>query len=262
MTKPVFSQLTPTETLERAGFRFGARSTHSARTIMLRDLTELLAAVPSDAAREEYAAAIVEENVLGKPTWVTRNVSRKYLTNLYGLDPGLPLFRVLRKLWEADPAGRPLVALLCALARDPLLRSTAAHVLSLGEGEELLRAPFSTVIRSAVGRRHNDSVLESVASRAASSWTQSGHLEGHRRKLRRRVAPTPGAVAMALWLGELQGLAGLSLLDSDWAAVLDRTGPAMLPFALEARRYGLIHARAAGNVVEIDTRRLDPAVVR
>ena len=262
MTNPMFSRLVPAAGVERAGFRFGARGTHSARTIMLRDLTELLAAVPSDAAREEYAAAIVEENVLGKPTWVTRNVSRKYLTNLYGLDPGLPLFRVLRRLWEADPAGRPLVALLCALARDPLLRSTAAHVLSLGEGEELLRAPFSTVIRGAVGRRHNDSVLESVASRAASSWTQSGHLEGRMRKVRRRVAPTPGAAAMALWLGELQGLAGLSLLDSDWAAVLDRAGPAMLPFALEARRYGLIHARAAGNVVEIDTRRLDPAVVR
>ena len=262
MTNPMFSRLVPAAALERAGFRFGARGTHSARTIMLRDLTELLVAVPSGAAREEYAAAIVEENVLGKPTWVTRNVSRKYLTNLYGLDPGLPLFRVLRRLWEADPAGRPLVALMCTLARDPLLRSTAAHVLSLGDGEELLRAPFSAVIRVAVGARLNDSVVDSVASRAASSWTQSGHLKGHRRKRRRRVATTPGAAAMALWLGELQGLAGLSLLDSDWAAVLDLAGPTMLDLALEARRHGLIHARAAGSVVEIDTRRLDPAVER
>lgn len=258
----MFSRLAPTAALDRAGFRFGARGTHSARTIMLRDLTELFAAVPPDAAREDYAAAIVEENALGKPTWVTRNVSRKYLTNLYGLDPGLPLFRVLRRLWDADPPGRPLLALLCALARDPLLRSTAAHVLSLGEGEELLRAPFSTVIREAVGRRLNDSVVESVASRAGSSWTQSGHLEGRMRKVRRRVVPAPGAAAMALWLGELQGLAGLSLLDSDWAAVLDGTGGALLPFALEARRLGLIRARAAGDVVEIDARRLDPAVQR
>ncbi len=229
---------------------------------MLGELTELLATVPPDAAREDYAAAIVEENALGKPTWVTRDVSRKYLTNLYGLDPGLPLFRVLRRLWDADPPGRPLVALLCTLARDPLFRSTAAHVLSLGEGEELLRAPFSAVIRGAVGRRFNDSVLESVVSRAASSWTQSGHLEGRMRKVRRRVAPTPGAVAMALWLGELQGFAGLSLLDSDWAAVLDRVGSEMLSLALEARRHGLIRACAAGNVVEIDTHRLDPAVER
>ena len=119
----MFSRLAPTVALERAGFRFGARGTHSARTIMLRDLTELFEVVPPDAAREDYAAAIVEENALGKPTWVTRNVSRKYLTNLYGLDPGLPLFRVLRRLWDVDPAGRPLLALLCALARDSLLRS-------------------------------------------------------------------------------------------------------------------------------------------
>lgn len=229
---------------------------------MLRDLTELFEVVPPDAAREDYAAAIMEENALGKPTWVTRNVSRKYLRNLYGLDPGLPLFRVLRRLWDFDPAGRPLLALLCALARDPLLRSTAAHVLALGEGEELLRAPFFAVIREAVGRRLNDSVVESVASRAGSSWTQSGHLEGRMRKVRRPVSPSRGAAAMALWLGEVQGLAGLSLLDSDWAAVLERTGPAMLPLALEARQHGLIRARAAGGVVEIDTRRLDPAVER
>lgn len=262
MTPNMFFGLIQTPALERAGFRFGARGTHSSRSMMLPELTDLLAVVPPDATREEYAAAIVEENVLGKPTWVTRHASRKYLTNLYGLDPGLSIFRVLRRLWEEDPPGRPLVALLCALARDPLLRSTAAHVLSLGEGEELLRAPFVTVIRRAVGRRQNDSVVESVASRAGTTWTISGHLEGRKRKFRRRLAPTPGAVALALWLGEVQGLAGLSLLDSDWAAILDATGPAMLPLALEARRHGLIRARAAGTVVEIDARRLDPVVRR
>ena len=257
-----FSGLTPTPKLERAGFRFGLRGTHTSRTMMLRELTELFATVAAEATREDYSVAIIEENVLGKRTWATRRSSRQRLSELYGLDPRLPLFRVLRRLWQADPQGRPVVALLCALARDPLLRSTASPVLALTVGEELVRGPFSAVIRDAVGGRLNDAIVDKVARNAGSTWTQSGHLEGRVRKLRRRITATPGSAAMALWLGELQGLAGFSLLDSDWTAVLDRRGPTLMPLALEARRHGLIHARAAGSVVEIHTRHLDPVVVR
>ena len=257
-----FSGLTPTPSLERAGLRFGLRGTHTSRTMMLREVAELFATVPANATRDEYRIAVVEENVLGKRTWATRRSSRQRLSELYGLDPTLPLFRVLRRLWHADPHGRPVVALLCALARDPLLRSTAAPVLALAEGHELVRGPFSAVIRDAVGRRLNDAIVDKVARNAGSTWTQSGHLEGRVRKLRRRITPTPGPVALALWLGELQGLAGFSMLSSDWAAVLDRRGPALLPLALEAKRFGLIHAHGAGSVVEISTRHLDPAFAR
>ncbi len=255
-----FATLSRTPAMERAGFRFGARGTHGSRTIMLRELTEILAALPPDAARDDYATAIVEENALGKRTYATRLSSRQRLNEMYGLDPRLALFRVLRHLWNIDPAGRPLLALLCVLARDPLLRATAHPVLALEPGEELIRSRFATVIRAAVGSRLNDSVLDKVARNAASSWAQAGHLEGRMRKIRRRVAPTPAAAAMALWLGHIEGRAGLSLLDSDWAAVLDARGRSLLPFALDAKRLGLIRVRVAGNVVEIDTRTLDPGV--
>ena len=103
----------------------------------------------------------------------------------------------------------------------------------------------------------NDAVLDKVARNAASSWSQAGHLEGRVRKIRRRVAPTPGSLAFALWMGSLEGLAGEVLLDCRWARVLDRTGRGLLPVALEAKQLGLIHARAGGGVVEIDASRLD-----
>lgn len=255
-----FATLPRNPTMERAGFRFGARGTHGSRTIMLRELAELLAAVPPEATRDNYTLAIVDENALGKPTYTTRAASRQRLTELYGLDPRLAIFRVLRHLWRIDRDGRPLLAVLAALARDPLLRSTASPVLALAPGEELVRSRFASVIRAAVGPRLNDAVLDKVARNAASSWAQAGHLEGRVRKIRRRLAPTPAAAAMALWLGQLEGRAGLSLLDSDWAAVLDAPGRALLPAALDARRLGLIHARVAGNVVEIETRMLDPGM--
>lgn len=255
-----FSNLSHDPAMERAGLRFGPRGTHGSRTIMLRELSELLAALPPDATREDYSTAIVEENVLGKRTYATRLSSRQRLNEMYGLDPRLALFRVLRHLWRIDSSGRPLLAILCALARDPLLRSTAHPVLALTPGDELIRSRFAADIRKSVGTRMNDAVLDKVARNAASSWAQVGHLEGRVRKIRRRIAPTPVSAAMALWLGQLEGRAGLSLLDSGWAAVLDAPGRALLPAALDAKRLGLIHARVAGNVVEIDTRMLDPGM--
>ena len=246
----------------RAGLRFGDRSVHTSRTIMLADLGELLAAVPPEAVRADYAAAIVDENVLGKATGATRRWTNQRLGELYALDPRVPIFRVLRRLWSVDVPGRPLLAMLCALARDPLLRAAAPAVLALPAGAELLRPRFRDEIREVVGARLNESVLDKAARNAASSWTQSGHLRGRVRKTRVRAAPTPGSLALALWLGSLAGLGGPALLDCRWTRVLDRTGPALLPAAFEARRLGLIHARAGGGVVEIDAGRLDPAAGR
>lgn len=253
--------LDPGEPLSRAGFRFGDKGTHTSRTIMLADLSDLLAAVPTNAHRDAYEASIVDDNALGKPTTATRRLTSQRLAELYGLDPRLPLFRVLRRLWAIDETGRPLLALLCALGRDPLLRSAAPAVLDLPVGAELVRASFLGAIREAVGSRLNDAVLDKVARNAASSWSQSGHLEGRVRKIRRCVAPTPGSLALALWMGTLEGLAGEALLECRWTRVLDHTGRELLPVALRAKQLGLIHARVGGGVVEIDASRLD-AVVR
>ena len=246
----------------KAGLRFGDKGVHTSRTIMLADLGELLAAVPPEAVRADYVAAIIDENVLGKATIATRRWTAQRLGELYALDPRVPIFRVLRRLWSVDVPGRPLLAMLCALARDPLLRSTAPAVLALPVGAELVRSRFLDEIRKVVGARLNESVLDKVARNAASSWAQSGHLQGRMRKIRTSVAPTPGSSAMALWLGSLEGLAGPALLDCDWTRVLDRAGQDLLPVAFEAKQLGLIHARAGGGVVEINASRLDPAAAR
>lgn len=246
----------------KAGLRFGDKSVHTSRTIMFADLGELLAAVPPEAVRADYVAAIVDDNVLGKATIATRRWTGQRLAELYALDPRVPIFRVLRRLWSVDVPGRPLLAMLCALARDPLLRSTAQAVLALPVGAELVRSSFVDEIRTVVGARLNESVLDKVARNAASSWAQSGHLQGRMRKIRTSVAPTPGSLAMALWLGFLEGLGGSVLLDCRWTRVLDRAGQDLLPVAFEAKQLGLIHARAGGGVVEIDSSRLDPAAAR
>lgn len=241
----------------RAGLRFGGKGTHTSRTMMLSELRDLFQTLPADAERAAYAASVIEENALGKATEATRRLTNQRLGELYGLDPRLAIFRALRRVWALDEEGRPLCALLCALARDPLLRSTAGHVLDLAEGAELVRTSFVDAIRMVVGDRLNESILDKVARNAGSSWTQSGHLEGRVRKIRRRVNPTPGAVALALWLGSLEDLAGEQLLRSPWARVLDRSPRELEPLVLRAKQLGLITASIGGGTTEIDATKLD-----
>jgi len=64
---------------------------------------------------------------------------------------------------------------------------------------------------------------------------------------------------MALWMGALEGLAGVRLLECRWVQVLDRSGEEVIDLVLQAKQRGLLNARIGGGVVEIDTRPLDSA---
>jgi hypothetical protein len=227
--------------------------------MMSTELTELLDFVPRDATGEEYGAAIIDENALGKATTSNRRLTNQRLSELYALDPAVPIFRVLVRLWSLDEPGRPLLAMLTALARDPLLRATARTVLELPAGAELARTNLLDAIARETEGRLKESIRDKVARNAGSSWTQSGHLEGRVRKIRRAVQPTPGSIALALWLGGQQGLAGEDLLTSAWAQVLDSPPSRLLDVTLRAKQMGLVNARVGGGVVEIDTTGLDPA---
>ncbi|MBK6781933.1 MAG: hypothetical protein IPG75_20720 [Gemmatimonadetes bacterium] len=241
---------------ERLGFRFGDKGTHTSRTMMLDELTAVLAVTQVAAGRKDYAAAIIEENALAKPTLSTRRLSNQRLGELYGLDVGVGVFRVMRRLWDADQRSRPLLALLCAMASDPLLAGTASTILSMGEGRSFplagARGP-----EEAVGPRLNDAILDKVLRNSASSWTQSGHLEGRTFKKRRRVIPTPWTVTYALYLGRAVGFRGAELFSNSWMGVLDASPTDARAQAQEAKRLGLIDLSTSGDIVEIGLDRLE-----
>lgn len=244
---------------EAAGFRLGAKGTHTSRTIMLTDLETVLDATGMDAARTDYFSAIVDSNCLSKTTAATRRLSCQRLRELYGLDPALPLFRVLRRLWGIDPTGRPRLALLAAIARDPLLAATASAVVPLIPGAELQRMPMKAALREAVGDRLNDAVLEKTSRNAASSWTQAGFLEGRTFKMRRQVPASAATVAFALYLARAAGFRGARIFSSAWLRLLDCGSSRARRFALEAKRLGLIDLRMVDDVIELNLARLDPA---
>lgn len=229
---------------------------------MLAELDAVLAAAPGPVDRAAYASAIIEGNCLEKPTASTRRISNQRLAELYALDPFVVLFRVLRGLWNSDPKARPLLAMLTALARDPLFMASAQPVLSQPDGVEIQRAPIRDALRGVVGERMNDDTLDKVVRNVSSSWTQTGHLTGRTFKYRQRVSAPPTAVAFALWLGNAAGFRGEELLTTGWIAALDCTATSARTLALEAKRIGLIDLRTAGDVVEFGLDRLDPGIGR
>jgi hypothetical protein len=243
-----------------AGFRLGARGTHTSRTIMLGELQALFEVTSRHAERPDYADAIIEANSLSKRTVATRRLTYQRLTELYALDPSIPIFRVLRKLWELDHSARSLLAMQCAIARDPLLAATAPPILSLPIGSEFLREPVKAALVEAVGERLNESVLNKVIRNAASSWTQSGHLEGRTLKKRRQVHPTPVNVAYGLFLARCIGFRSTELFTCAWMLLLDCSPSIARELAVEAKRLGLIDLRMAADIIELNLDRLSSGI--
>ncbi len=238
------------------GFAVDPGGTHTSRTMMLAELQLLLAACPPSATFQEYRSAIVDDNVLLKGTATTRLRTLRGLRELYALDRGVLLFRALRDLWDDSLTEQPLLTLLCATARDPLLQATASTVLQIAQG-----APVTPkMLADAVGERfpghYNPAVAAKIGRNLASSWRQAGHLHGRSHKLRSRATPGPASTGYALLLGHLCGSRGAGLFDTLWARLLDVPTHAMQTHAIVASQRGWIEYRHAGSVVEVSFRYL------
>jgi hypothetical protein len=160
--------------------------------MMLADLTALLTVVKNkDAKREDFNQLIVEENILGKRTTSNRWLTARHLADLYALDPGVTVFRLLRFFWEADPPSRPMLALLCAQARDALLRLSAKMVLATKPGETLTSEDFVNFFNRELPGRFSDAMTLSLAQNVAASWAQAGFFNGKVNKVRTRPVVTP-----------------------------------------------------------------------
>lgn len=233
------------------GFRSGATSTHTSRTMMLAELSALLDRLPAAARAAEYMNAVVEHNALAKPTQATRKTTAKRLAELYALDPACPLFRLMRHFWAADAAARPFLAFLLAVARDPLLREATHFVIGTPLGAAVTPAAVADSLAALFPERFGPSTALATAQRLASTWGQAGYLAGKVRKRRVRLPVSPAATAYAVLLGYLCGWRGRTLLDTVWTRLLDRTPAEVTDLTAEASRHGHLTYKAAGAVVEI-----------
>jgi hypothetical protein len=221
--------------------------------MMLRELESLLVSAAHDASHLQKAA--IEENALNKATRVTRLLTFRHLSNLYGLSEFPPITKCLLRIWLADLKGHPLLALLVALARDPLLRDTAPIVIRASIGEPVKWPILADSLTEAHPNRFSEKMLRSLAQNCAASWTQSGHLRGAVAKIRNRVVPSPHVVAFATLLASMSGFGGPAILSSAWIRVLDLTAEQGLDELRRAEALGLARVRSAGDITEVSVRR-------
>ena len=240
-----------------AGFTNEPSGTHTGKTMMLPELRLLLAAVPDTADLTAYQRAVLDDNALAKASTANRKRTFGFLRQLYAFQADVPLFRALRELWAADPAAQPLIAVLCASARDPLLRATADLVLALDEGDPVDAHMLADEVRDAFPDRYSRGVLHHTGQNTAATWVQAGHLVGRIKKHRARARPTYPAAAYALYLGHLDGVVGPALFHTLWARLLDVPASTIESLAQTAARHGWIDFKSAGGMTEIGFSHLD-----
>jgi hypothetical protein len=238
--------------LSSFGFTFQKGGVHLARTMMLEDMETLLDYVPDvNAERTEYFRAVVDDNCLGKRSVETRKLTERHFVELYALDPQVIIFKALRYFWKRDSLGHPLLALLCAYARDSLLRMSAPFIVGFHEGDRVQRLELEEYIEAMYPGRFSKAMLKSLAQNINSTWTKSGHLVGRVNKFRAKAKASSGAVSYALLLGYLHGERGKSLFESEYIKLLDCSFGEATEMAESAALKGWIIFKRLGAVIEV-----------
>ena len=228
----------------------GANTSH---TIVVSALQQLLGAVDRDASLSDYEDAALVDNVLGKDTSGARRRTFRYLKELYLLRSDSVLFRALRDLWADDSAGQPLLAGLCALARDAVFRASADAILHTDPGDVLTSWDLADAVDRAYPHVYNEPTLAKIGRNTFSSWEQTGHLEpgAKAEKVRRRSVCSASAAAYALLLGQLEEIRGEALFGTFWARVLDQPRSYLFELAAVASQRNLIDFRRSGGITEV-----------
>ncbi|MCP5206324.1 MAG: hypothetical protein H7A01_03885 [Hahellaceae bacterium] len=239
------------------GFKFGKNGAHSARSMMIEELKELLFARDESASKQDYEDDIINFNLLHKPTEKSRTLTFRHLVDLYGMSMDIPLFKVFRQLWELTEEAQPMLALQLAVARDPILRNSASVILPLKVGEHLPRETVEQDLARDDPERFSAASLKSFAQNINGTWTQAGYLEGKAKKYRIQPKASYVNLAYALFLAYCHGLTGQRMFDSFWCQMLSQDKEHMFELAHRASLRGLINFKQVSNIIEVTFPNLD-----
>lgn len=232
-------------------------STHTARTLMLRELSLLIDYVQDPrASRQAYVHAITQENCLHKRSSINRKITARHLIGLYGLDNSDVVFRALRFFWMRESTARPLLAFLCACTKDSILRNMAIKVVELPLNTVITSADTESWIEESWPGRFSSASLRSIAQNLNSTWTQACYLNGRVNKKRVGVSATPGIVAYALFIAHLEGSSGRELFESKYIKMLGCSSYEAITLAQEASQRGWITVNRVAEVIQVQFPRL------
>ena len=238
----------------RRALGFSESGVLSSRSVMLPELTTLLAVAPPDANIDTFRRMVVDEDALHKASAANRRKTFAFLARLYGLDPAVAVYREFRRLSLLFPGDLRGFAASLAFAREPLLRACSEMVLRTATGKSLAREDFEAWIREFAPRRFSEAMYVSFSHNLYASFFQLGYLGAsvNGRRLRERPAVHPASVAYAAFLDWLSGLNGLTLLDATYSRALQLGRAEHLALLSAAGQLGLMRVANAGGVLHLD----------
>lgn len=239
-------------TKEDLGFSASLSGGHIGRSMMFLEMRNLVISLPQTVTKDELSKAIVDENILGKPTLSSRKESLGRLTQLYGMDPSKVLFRVLWTLGHDDADSLAQLCLVCAYSRDPQLRYSFGLIRSMRPGERMIRATMERYLEEGFPHRFSVATKESMARNVNTTWTFGGHLAGKVNKTRRLAEPRPVSAAYAMFVGYLTGLRGEKLIDSDYAELVSSNRSQLQSALSLASARGLLSLKQSAGVIEFN----------
>jgi len=234
------------------GFSKASLGAHAARSMMFLEMRALVRTMPLTVTKHDFTEAIVQENVLEKPTLSSRKKSLRHLMELYGMEPSKALFRVLWDFGHADLDSLHQLCLVCAYARDPQLRHSFELIRTLRLGEVLVSADMEQHLENGFPGRFSKATKASMARNVNTTWTFGGHLTGKAKKTRRLPEPRPISAAYAMFVGYLSGLRGERLLDSAFAPLVASNRSQLQASLSLASAKGLLSLKQAAGIVEFD----------
>jgi hypothetical protein len=223
------------------------------------ELEVLLASAPSDAGRADYRRLVLDENVLGKRSLVTREKLWQRLRERYLLEPAVAEFALFRAamLETSGAAERGLLCLLMVARADRLFREVTVECVSphiphdgVGIDPAGVQAIITRLVAGA-GAAWTPDTTEHVRQHVLSSLKDFGVLRGSRDK--RTVRPRPGiqATLFAARLGRLTGLTDRQNLDSCWFRLLGQGAEGAVGLLYAAARAGALRFDMQAGVVEL-----------
>lgn len=238
--------------LKHLGFKYGVSGAHSARSMLITELRELLTLYPQGASLDTIRENIINFNVLQKATANSRRLTYRHLLSLYSLDTSVCLYRNFLAMWaHTNLESRSLLALQLSFCRDALLRIVMPVLVDIKLGESYSKQRTIELLEQHNPGGYSSSSLSSFAKNINGSLTQAGFFRGRSKKVRCQPRVSATNVAFALFIAHLHGEDGNIALKSRWLNLLGLNRDELVALAHSAHSRGLIKFTHAGDVVEI-----------
>ncbi len=222
-----------------------------------RELEAVLAAAPRHALSKDFAELVLQQNVAGKGSAVSRSKLLGQLRARYVLDSCVAEFRAFRAAMarERNSSDRGLLGYLMMARSDRLMREASLlvledHRVKAAQDAKGFEKRFIELLQEDDIQWSSETV-RTVARHILSSLKDFGILSGSQKKYYAAFRPGPGVILFAARLAELEGLTGRQTLSSRWFRLLRLEERGAANALLDAHRAGLLSFRMQAEVVEL-----------